>query len=160
MTWQGLRESDCQTRETEFYPWRWYCWPGQVSRSYFRILFCNAVHSRVLWVMAENSLERHLSFFRSYSGNLKDGGFRKKLWECASHMWGGRRAASYVAIRWANSITGLDFPLCLLTACSTVVLQGQELVIVTNNGQQQWAPAFMKLPLRAVYDALPIFCPL
>jgi hypothetical protein len=34
--------------------------------------------------MAENSLEHHLIFFRSYSGNLKDGGFRKKP---VYHAW-------------------------------------------------------------------------
>lgn len=86
--WQGLGESDRPVRK-DFYPRRWSCWPGQVSRSYFRTLFCKAVHPSVLWVMPENSLEHHLSFFRSYSGNLRDGGFRQKL--CTAH---GRRVKS------------------------------------------------------------------
>ena len=116
MTWQGLR------------PWRLNsilggCRPGQVSRSCFRNLLCNTQQSQAIqthgWQQFRAS---YLLLQELFSAPQQWRAQTEAPRMCSVHGRG--------AVTWANSITGLDSPLYLLT-CSPSRLWKLELIITT-----------------------------
>lgn len=115
MTWQGLRPGRLNSILGG-------CRPGQVSRSCFGNLLCKTPHSQAIqthgWQQFRASYLLLQELFSEPQRRwAQTEAQRKKKKEEAQRMYSvhGRGAVLSTAVTWANSITGLDSPLYLLT---------------------------------------------
>ena len=132
MTWQGLR------------PWRLNsilggCRPGQVSRSCFRNLLCKTQQSQAIQTHGWQQ-------FRASYLLLQELFSEPQQWRAQTEAPRMCSVHGRGAVTWANSITGLDSPLYLLT-CSPSRLWKLELIITTIAGSSVYEDMWVKVSL-------------